>query len=248
MTLISIMKLFSLTVDFAFKVLFGQNPDLLLSLLNSFPQFQGEKSIASIKVLNPEIPKETDVEKLSILDISAEDISGNKFLIEMQAAPQKEFPKRVLLYWSKIYSRSLKKGKQYHKLPKVYSFNFLNFSLYPQKKEFLFQFMVQETKHLFPLTDDLEINIIELPKFLKELGDLQNEFDAWLYLLKKAEKLKGDEMKTLEKKSPKIGKAISELKTISLSRKNREFYDLRQKAEHDYVTNMYGAYEEGREA
>ncbi|HMV80507.1 MAG TPA: hypothetical protein PK453_27915 [Leptospiraceae bacterium] len=39
---------------------------------------------------------------------------------------------------------------------------------------------------------------------------MQGEFEAWLYLLKKAEKLKGGEMKTLEKKKPKIGKAISE--------------------------------------
>ena len=84
------------------------------------------------------------------------------------------------MYWSKIYSRSLTKGKQYQKLPKVYSFNFLNFSLYPEEKEFLFQFRVLETKHLFPLTEDLEMNIIELPKFLKELGDLQCEFETWL--------------------------------------------------------------------
>ncbi len=88
------MKLFRLTVDFAFKALFAQNPDLLLSLLNSFPQFQGQKCISSLKVLNPEIPKEMDSEKLSVLDISAEDINGNKFLVEMQAGFNKDFPKR----------------------------------------------------------------------------------------------------------------------------------------------------------
>ncbi|HNF13714.1 MAG TPA: Rpn family recombination-promoting nuclease/putative transposase, partial [Leptospiraceae bacterium] len=240
------MQLLPLNNDFVFKAVFAQNPDLLKDLLNSFPEFSGEKRISNLKVLNPELPKKFHRDKLSILDISAEDISGNKFLIEMQAAPQKEFPKRVLLYWSKIYSRSLTKGKQYQKLPKVYSFNFLNFSLYPEEKEFLFQFRVLETKHLFPLTEDLEMNIIELPKFLKELGDLQCEFETWLYLLKKAEKLKGGEMKTLEKKNPKIRKAISELKTISLSRKNRELYEMRQKAEYDYNSNMYGAYEDGR--
>ena len=52
------MNLFSLTVDFAFKALFGKNEDLLLGLLNSFPQFQGKKKLKSLKVLNSEIPKE----------------------------------------------------------------------------------------------------------------------------------------------------------------------------------------------
>ncbi len=90
------MKLFSLKIDFAFKALFGQNPDLLLALLNSFPGFQGEKEIRSIQILNPEIPKEIESEKLSILDIKAEDQLGKKFLIEMQAFPQTSFPKRSL--------------------------------------------------------------------------------------------------------------------------------------------------------
>ncbi len=52
-------------------------------------------------------------------------------------------------------------------------------------------------------------------------------------------------MKTLEKKNPKIRKAISELKTISLSEKNRQLYEMRLKAELDYASNMEGAYEDG---
>ncbi|MDX1961469.1 MAG: PD-(D/E)XK nuclease family transposase [Leptospiraceae bacterium] len=72
-----------LTDNFIFKAIFSQNPDLLLKLLNSFPEFQKSKRIENIKILNPELPKITDIDKLSILDILAEDISGNKFLIEM---------------------------------------------------------------------------------------------------------------------------------------------------------------------
>ena len=74
------MKLFSLTVDFAFKALFAPNPDLLMNLLNSFPSFQGYNRIKALKVLNPEIPKEISDEKLSILDIRAENENGENFL------------------------------------------------------------------------------------------------------------------------------------------------------------------------
>ncbi|MCB1143914.1 MAG: Rpn family recombination-promoting nuclease/putative transposase [Leptospiraceae bacterium] len=104
------MKLFSLTVDFAFKALFAPNPDLLVNLLNSFPSFKGNNRIVSLKVLNPEIPKELSDEKLSILDIKAENENGEQFLIEMQAFPQSSFTKRALYYWSKVYSKGLRKG------------------------------------------------------------------------------------------------------------------------------------------
>jgi hypothetical protein len=51
------MKLFSLTVDFAFKALFAPNPDLLMDLINAFPAFQGVNKVINIKILNPEILK-----------------------------------------------------------------------------------------------------------------------------------------------------------------------------------------------
>jgi predicted transposase/invertase (TIGR01784 family) len=62
----------------------------------------------------------------SILDIKAIDSIGNKFLIEMQASSQLHFPERALYYWSKLYSKSIGKGQDYTKLPKVYSFNFFS--------------------------------------------------------------------------------------------------------------------------
>ena len=70
------------TDNFAFKAIFAQHEDLLLDLLNSFPEFSGEKKIVSLKVLNPELPKLADLDKLSVLDIHAQDQTGSKFLIE----------------------------------------------------------------------------------------------------------------------------------------------------------------------
>ena len=239
------MELFRLTIDFAFKAVFGKNPDILLAMLNSVPQFQGQKAIKSLEVLNPEISKELEDEKLSILDIKAEDLEGNQFLVEMQAFPQSEFPKRALYYWAKAYTRTIGKGKQYSKLKKVYSFNFLNFVLFKTHKKFLSTYILQEKELKTDLTDDLEINIIEIPKFVKESNELKEELDYWVYLLRDSQKLKGETMKVLEKKNPKLKKAISELKTVSLDKKNREYYEMRRKAELDYNTNIESAFKKG---
>jgi predicted transposase/invertase (TIGR01784 family) len=145
------MKLFSLTVDFAFKSLFAPNPDLLISLINSFPSFQAKNRVVNLKVLNPEIPKEISSEKLSLLDIKAENELGEKFLIEMQAFAHSSFTKRALYYWAKTYSRSLNKGQDYEELKKVYSINFVKYSIWKNDSEYLSVFHVLEKTRKFPL-------------------------------------------------------------------------------------------------
>ena len=113
------MKLLPLTNDFTFKAVFSNDEDVLIDLLNSFPEFQGKNKIASLKVLNPEIPKDMNSDKGIVLDIKAVDSKGNKFLIEMQASSQLYFPQRALYYWSKLYSKSIGKGQDFEKLPRV---------------------------------------------------------------------------------------------------------------------------------
>ncbi len=135
-------------------------------------------------------------------------------------------------------------GEKYERIQKVYSFNFLNFSLWPGE-EFHSTFLITEKERNFILTEDLEIHIIEFPKFLNQIQSLRTDFEHWIYLLKESENLKGETMKTLESKNPQIKKAISGLKTISRSAKNRELYEARRKGILDYNSNMSGAYNQG---
>lgn len=216
-------------------------------LLNSFPSFQGSNRIKTLKVLNPEIPKEIITEKLSILDIKAENEKEESFLIEMQTANVGNFTKRILYYWSKVYSRGLGKGQKYGKLKKVYSINFLKQPVWDSHSDYLSTFRVLEKDRIFPLTDDLEIHIIELSKFLKSAENLKTDLDAWFYLLKEASNLTGESMKTLEKKNKSVKRAISELKTLSRTAKSREIYESRRKAEHDYISGISDAFEKGIE-
>jgi len=241
------MKLLPLFDDFVFKAIFGKNPDLLLDLLNSFPEFSGEKEIREIRVLNPEIPKDGKLEKLSILDMNAQDILGNKFLIEIQASRQISFPKRALYYWSKLYTKSLRKGQNFKLLPKVYSFNFLNYIQLPNTSEFHSVFhLLEKNNSNLRLTEDLEIHIVELPKLLAH-SNFNTKLENWVYLLRVAQNLKGEEMKTLEKSNPKIKKAVSELRTISKSEAKRYLYESRLKSELVYNTGMVDAFDRGLE-
>ncbi|HMV80781.1 MAG TPA: PD-(D/E)XK nuclease family transposase [Leptospiraceae bacterium] len=97
------------------------------------------------------------------------------------------------------------------------------------------------------MTEDLEIHIVELPKLEKLLPELQSNLEDWVFLLKEAENLKESDMKTLERKNPKVKKAISELKILSHDKKARILYEERLKADLDYNSGIQHAFSKGKE-
>ncbi|MCB1180319.1 MAG: Rpn family recombination-promoting nuclease/putative transposase, partial [Leptospiraceae bacterium] len=199
-------------------------------------------------ILNPEIPKNKKKEKLSILDIKAEDILGDIFYIEMQAYSEKDFAKRTLFYWSKLFSSTIEKGEEYEKIPKVYSFNFVNFNFLENTDHYHSVFKLKEISNPeIQLTDALEIHIIELRKFRSNLSGLNNTLEEWLYTIKQISTLEEEQMKSLQKKSPKIKKAINAVKFVSLDENSREYYEYHLKAELDYNSGINGAFRSGKE-
>ncbi|MCP5501383.1 MAG: PD-(D/E)XK nuclease family transposase [Leptospiraceae bacterium] len=95
------------------------------------------------------------------------------------------------------------------------------------------------------LTKDLEIHIIELPKFLKQVEELDTELENWLYFLGKAEHLQENEMKELQERNPVMEEAIEALKDISLDEKTRAYCEMRLKSERDFMAMKHYAYHEG---
>ena len=117
-----------LTVDYAFKRVFGKNgnesilKDLLESILNI--------EIKSITIQNPEIPKNMKDGKVGVLDVRAE-LNGDEITeVEMQVQDQHNIDKRSPTYLTKIYSDQLKEGEQYIEVKKVVVINILNFDYY----------------------------------------------------------------------------------------------------------------------
>ena len=100
-----------LTSDYVFKRIFskGGNERILKSLLEAILEIKIQK----IEVKNPEIPKETIKEKLSVLDIKAE-INENIILdIEMQVGNTTAIDKRLVVYSSKLVSGDIKVAEEY---------------------------------------------------------------------------------------------------------------------------------------
>ena len=241
-----------LTVDYAFKRVFGKNgnesilKDLLESILNI--------EIKSITIQNPEIPKNMRDGKVGVLDVRAE-LNGDEITeVEMQVQDQHNIDKRSPTYLTKIYSDQLKEGEQYIEVKKVVVINILNFNYYKRnsyhsvarmmfedskKNEKVDLGYVVEDKYA---TKDLEMHFIELPKFRKKDPDMSNKLEQWLCLICDEE----DKIEMAESKNEEIEKAKKELEKLAMNPEDRELYELRLKAIRDEMNIRYSGYIDGK--
>ena len=241
-----------LTVDYAFKRVFGKNgnesilKDLLESILNI--------EIKSITIQNPEIPKNMKDGKVGILDVRAE-LNGDEITeVEMQVQDQHNIDKRSPTYLTKIYSDQLKEGEQYIEVKKVVVINILNFDYYKRNSyHSVARMMFEESKENEKVdlgyivedkyaTKDLEMHFIELPKFRKKDPDMSNKLEQWLCLICDEE----DKIKMAESRNEEIEKAKKELEKLAMNPEDRELYELRLKAIRDEMNIRYSGYIDGK--
>jgi predicted transposase/invertase (TIGR01784 family) len=84
-------------VDYAFKRLFGREPNRALSihLLNAVLAPPPRGRVVDLDLLNPFNDKDRLDDKLSILDVKARDQTGRQFNVEMQLLASRYFRQRV---------------------------------------------------------------------------------------------------------------------------------------------------------
>jgi predicted transposase/invertase (TIGR01784 family) len=171
------------TVDYAFKHVFGRDSTrpILINLADSVLAPAPAHRIQNLELLNPFNPKEALDDKLSILDIKARDQSGRQFNIEMQMLAYRYYEKRILYYATRLHQAQLHEGEDYLHLQPTISISFLDHVLFAHVPNYHLRFLLLEERQHFPFTGDLELHILELPKFTKSATELVTDLDIWLY-------------------------------------------------------------------
>jgi predicted transposase/invertase (TIGR01784 family) len=180
------MQFINPKVDYAFKKIFGseQSQAILISFLNGII-YGGEKTIQSLKIINPYNPGKTITLKDTYLDIKAVLADGSIVVIEMQVARMTAFEKRVGYNLAKAYANQLKKGEDYPLLNPAIALTITDFILFKKDEDVINKFVFQEeTKKLKCLEKELRLIFVELPKFKKTREELQSLSDKWIYFLK----------------------------------------------------------------
>jgi len=176
--------------DIAFRKIFGNDnrKETLISFLNAVLAFKGKQKIVSVEILNPyQLPKLRGG-KVSIIDVKATDQAGRNYIVEMQVGELDGFAKRVLFYFSKSYSEQIKRGDFYRQLKPVIFIGILDYA-FSRNSDYISRHRILDVETHEHLLQDVEFNFIELPKFNKELHELENLTEKWIYFIKNAENL-----------------------------------------------------------
>ena len=183
-------------IDFAFKKIFGSedSKDILISFLNALI-YDGQPVIHDLEILNPYLAPKIRGVKDTYLDIKAKikdaETGDRTVIIEMQVLNVEGFEKRILYNAAKSYSTQLTSGQTYNLLNPVIALTITDFVMFSELSNITSRFVLKEKDFLidYPIYD-IELIFVELPKFNKELPELETTVDKWLYFLNRARNLK----------------------------------------------------------
>ncbi|EKJ91434.1 PD-(D/E)XK nuclease family transposase [Bacteroides finegoldii] len=151
--------------DLTFKRVFGEHPDLVMSLLNALLPISEEEEITDIEYLPAEMVPDNPLRKNSIVDVRCKDKKGRQFIVEMQMIWSPEFKQHVLFNASKAYVRQISVGEEYELLQPVYSLNLVNEIFEPELEGYYHHYRMIHVENTDKVINGLELIFVELPKF-----------------------------------------------------------------------------------
>lgn len=231
--------------DFGFKKLFGSEPnkDLLIDFLNQI--LPERHQIKDLNYSRNEQLGHAEIDRRAIFDLYCIGQSGERFIVEVQKAKQNYFKDRSIYYSSFPIQEQARKGDWDFKQDPVYTVGILDFIFDDHKNE-------EELLHLIELKnqrcevfyDKLKFIYIELPKFKKSQGELENHFDKWLFVFRHLSELQDRPQKLQDRIFQKLFKA-AEIARFTIE--EREAYEESLKYYRDIKNVVDTSREEGFE-
>ncbi|MCD8394457.1 MAG: Rpn family recombination-promoting nuclease/putative transposase [Bacteroidales bacterium] len=232
--------------DFGFKRLFGNehHKEFMIDFLNSL--LEDEEPIKDITYMPTEQLSRITGERNAIFDVYCTTEKGQHFIVEMQNAYQPYFADRSIFYATFPMHEIAQKGDWNFNLPRIYTVSFLNFNM-PEFED------LPDAKHVVKLTDidtkkvfsnKLTLIFLEMKKFTKDIDELENNFEKWLYVIKNMNQLDSFPDRLKSKLLERFFKAAE---IFAFNASERRAYEGSLKAMRDYNNTMRAGIDEGYE-
>ena len=223
--------------DYVFKRIFGHQGNE--SIAKSFISAVLNQNITDVVLESDScLPKDMLDDKVGILDIKVKIDNHINCDVEMQVVDKKNIEKRILFYCSKMYAQSITAGKDYLKLEKSIAILISNYELDSLKyiKKYVSKWNLREEDYKnVILTDDIEIVIIELPKFKKFMNN--TALADWVKFIINP--------KVIDMNNEEVKKAKEVLDELSQDEHARRLAELREKYIMDQKATEAAGYDKG---
>ena len=211
--------------DLTFKKVFGEHPDLVMSLLNALLPLEKGKEICDIHYLSPERVPRTEEGKDSIVDVYCETNDKRQFIVEMQMYWSTNFMQRVLFNSSKVYVSQLKKGMPFSSLQPVYSLNLIDDIFEPKMEDYYHYYHLVHDKDTKKTIDGFHLVFVELKKIKPKTMSEKKMQVLWLRFLTEIDAYTDDVPQELLD-NPEISKAIRLVEESAYTREQLLGYDM----------------------
>lgn len=231
--------------DLLFKFIFGhkENKEITLSFINAVLGLEGERAFVDLRFADREIDPEEENGKGSPLDLLCMTNDETQINIEVQVQKRENMGQRSLYYWAKLYQSTLGRGENYENLRRTVAINLLGYEYLPLSG-FHHTYGLYDETCAHRLTDDIEIHFLELPKVTRQDIRRMRTLDKWMAFIRND--LSDEEMEAIAMSDAAINTAWDRIEAFMRDAGRRRKYELREKYEHDYVSDMEGSWKRGR--
>ena len=175
-------------IDCVFKAILGTqaNRNLLIHFLNAILDIDLSAPIIQVDILNPYNEREFLTNKLSIVDVKAQDQHGRLYQIEIQLVSHKYLPERILYTWADLYTKQLRSGQNYRHLRPTYAIWLLAENLIEDDAAYAHIYQLRDVQGR-SLLHHGGIWLLELSKFMT--AQIETEQQRWLKFFQDGEHL-----------------------------------------------------------
>jgi predicted transposase/invertase (TIGR01784 family) len=200
------------TIIWAFYHLFAKekNKKILINFLNAL--FEGhENPIEDLTFL----PKHPDpviaVLRESVVDVLCRDVTGARFIVEMQPYQLNGLLRLACSYANLAYVNQTVEGIPYDDLKPIRFVAILDEALLPHKKDYLWRHEHRHVSTREPDIGDFLFTFLELDKFQKTFEESRTLTEKWVYFLKHAPKTSDEQLVEIARDYPSIEQAYGVL-------------------------------------
>ena len=231
------------TNDVAFKKVFVDKQERLISFLNSLLKERMGGKIISIAFLPTEEIPNLGQGKRNMFDLKVKDEHGRIYVVEMQRKPDKHFVLRVQLYASHALVSNVTKGSTGRDIIPVIVISICDHKIFGDEVPCVSFHRTTEEEtnecHLFLL----KYLFIELPKFIKTEEELKTIEDDWIYFFKHSSELK-EVPKNIRDEN--VIEAYKEIEQFNWSTEEYDAYVRASMTLDSELTKIETAFEEGK--
>ena len=215
--------------DTIFKLLFGdeRSLEILTDFLKSVLRLP-EDEYEDVTLIDPQLKREYDGDKLSVMDVRIRTKAQKTINIEIQLLSMPELRERIVYYLAKMVTGQVGAGESYQKIKRVISIIITDFIFIPGTDEYHNRFTLYDPGTRTEFTDVIEVNTLELVK-LPESED-GTKLWAWMKFLSARNK---EDLNMIAQSSPQVKQAVMRYMEMTEDEQIRMRMELQQKKEWD---------------